>query len=397
MFNLKRFFKFKANIAFLITSLCNWIITLTRHVLWPMGKQTKVKRICIYRVGMIGDILFLLPTFYSIRKKFPNAHITVFTSFGADSNSSVLDLLTTLPWIDCVKPYYSKDSKTAWDIARLIITLRGASFDLWVSLPQSNTTLLRQLREMMFARLSGAKYAFGFNVRRTTIFKHEQALAHTFENEANFSMNMMLQARMGIEVKEHEDLNITGKIDSDIQYQIDCAINTNSPILAIAPGAKRNTNRWPIARFAEVALKWISRGGYVVIIGAESDMHLAQQIEAVNFANILNLCGKTSLVETMSIMKQSTVALTNDSGPMHLAASVHVPLVVVFSARDFPGLWHPTGAKNTIIRKMVHCSPCLAEACHNENLCMKLISVEEVFTQLEKYLNAKLLTPAHMN
>jgi ADP-heptose:LPS heptosyltransferase len=85
-------------------------------------------------------------------------------------------------------------------------------------------------------------------------------------------------------------------------------------------------------------------------------------------------------------MKLATLFVGNDSGPMHMAASVGVPCVVAFSARDYPVKWYPSGSKNVIFRKDVACSPCINEVCTNNNLCLDLISIDELWSGVSKFL-----------
>ena len=153
--------------------------------------------------------------------------------------------------------------------------------------------------------------------------------------------------------------------------------------MLIGPGAKRQTNKWPKERFSEIAKRWTNLGGFVIIIGAANDKADGEQLKAVNKEKIENLAGETTLIETLCLMKNCTVALTNDSGPMHMASAVELPLVVAFSARDFPVLWFPNGSENNVIRKMVECSPCLAEDCKNNNICLETITVDEVWEKVK--------------
>jgi lipopolysaccharide heptosyltransferase II len=254
---------------------------------------------------------------------------------------------------------------------------------MWIALPQSSTNIARELRDMLFARMSHAKWAFGFNIRTTSIFKHEQALSRTFESEVEFLLKLVHKAGIGIEHDEGSRLQLP--VNLNLKSKLHALLETGMPILAIAPGAKRPTNRWASERFAEIAKRWSKKLGYVVVLGGASDEVIGEQIANVNSNQILNLCGQTDVVETMCLLKQCTVALTNDSGPMHMAVAVKLPVVVAFSARDFPGLWHPTSTLSTVIRKKVDCSPCLAENCFNGNLCLDKISVEEVWEKIEKY------------
>lgn len=382
---MKTIISFKSCIACQIIELNNWFLCIVRRFLWPLGRTNKIQRICIHRVGTIGDMLFILTVFYSIRKKYPNAHITVLTSTGAPSGIGLSKFSSVLPWIDCIYDYSVEGLNSISGSVSMVKRLRRTNFDMWIALPQSSTNIARELRDMLLARISGAKWAFGFNIRTTSIFKHEQALARTFESEVEFLLRIVLKAGIGIEHDDGSCLQIP--VNMNLKSKLHLLLQTGMPILAIAPGAKRPTNRWAVERFVEIANRWSNKLGYVLVLGGASDEIIGKQIADVNSSQILNLCGQTDVIETMGLLKQCTVALTNDSGPMHMAVAVNLPVVVAFSARDFPGLWHPTSSLCTVIRKKVDCSPCLAENCFNGNLCLDEISVEEVWEQLVKYLD----------
>lgn len=377
----------KSQIALLIIELSNCAIWTMRNLLWPLKRPNNFKRICIHRIGTIGDTLCVLPVIYSIRKKYPNARITILTSTGSISNYGLSKLSSVLPWVDYIYDYTEKGKISIVGKVSILKRLRRSHFDLWVALPQSSTTITRELRDMLMARMTGVKWAIGFNVRTTTFFKHEQAISRNFKNEAEFLQTLVLKAGIAINHDDETCLQIPVNLNINSHSRVDQMIKTRMPILVIAPGAKRQTNRWAVERFSEVARRWADRSGYVVVVGSTSDEASGKQIAGINSNQILNFCGQTDLIETMSLLKHCTVALTNDSGPMHMAVAMQLPVVVAFSARDFPGLWHPTASKNTvIIRKKVECSPCLAEECFNENLCLNSISVEEVWEKIEKYL-----------
>ena len=118
------------------------------------------------------------------------------------------------------------------------------------------------------------------------------------------------------------------------------------------------------------------------------DASLEEMTEKVvqNFPKekILNLTGKTNLRELAAYLSFASVVLTNDSGPMHLAAALQRPIVSIFGSTD-PNRTGPF-PQGIVIRKKVACSPCFKRVCPIDFRCMKGISVEEVFEKAEKLL-----------
>jgi len=152
------------------------------------------------------------------------------------------------------------------------------------------------------------------------------------------------------------------------------------PVIGICPGAEFGpAKRWPAERFREVIgrinvpCRWI-------LVGTAADAPLAGTISE-GFGNITDLTGKTSLEELMDVLCGLTVLLTNDTGTMHLADFLGVPLVAIFGSTE-PALTGPRGPASTAIRHQVECSPCFLRDCPLDFRCMKEITTEEVVSAL---------------
>ena len=100
---------------------------------------------------------------------------------------------------------------------------------------------------------------------------------------------------------------------------------------------------------------------------------------------VINLAGKTSLRELMALINSCSIFLTNDSGPMHIAAALHVPLLALFGSTSEIKTG-PYGT-NSLIHKHVECSPCYKRTCPIDFRCMKSIEVEEVYQELQKLIS----------
>jgi heptosyltransferase-2 len=166
---------------------------------------------------------------------------------------------------------------------------------------------------------------------------------------------------------------------------LEIAMAARERMLVIAPGGNRITNRWPSVRFEGIAKRWVDDGGYVVIIGGGQDFTLAEEIiKSIPVGAAKNLCGITTLVESLELLRVCKIFLSNDSGPIHLAAAFKVPMVAIFSARDFPGKWFPIHEKSSILRISTNCSPCYLEVCNRNNLCLSSISVDDVWNAMKR-------------
>ncbi len=153
---------------------------------------------------------------------------------------------------------------------------------------------------------------------------------------------------------------------------------TDGIVLGVCPGAEFGpAKRWPTERFRktmelvsqEIACSWL-------IIGTDSDRHLAAEILQGFDGKAEDLTGKTSLDELIECLRNLRVLLTNDTGTMHLADSLGVPLVAVFGSTE-PRLTGPRSKTSTVLRHQVECSPCFLRECPLDFRCMHAVAPEE--------------------
>ena len=167
-----------------------------------------------------------------------------------------------------------------------------------------------------------------------------------------------------------------------------------SPVFGLNPGAEYGpAKRWPVERFIAAAQEIQNRTNCVwLIFGGQNDKAVADKIQSAignRQSAILNFAGKTSLRELMSLLKLCRVLLTNDSGPMHVAAALGTPVVVPFGSTSpeltGPGL--PGDPRHRLLKSDAPCSPCFLRECPIDFRCLNGISVERV---VEAVLESKL-------
>jgi ADP-heptose:LPS heptosyltransferase len=139
----------------------------------------------------------------------------------------------------------------------------------------------------------------------------------------------------------------------------------------------------------------------VLLIGAPSDLPLVAQMHglfgAEDQARVLNVAGKFGLAELCALLRMSELLITNDSGPLHLAEALATPTVSFFGP-ETPMLYGPTGENQIVFYKGIYCSPCLnvhnqkQAPCKGNNVCLKLVSPEEVFASTKKLLQGLTLS-----
>jgi heptosyltransferase II len=161
------------------------------------------------------------------------------------------------------------------------------------------------------------------------------------------------------------------------------------PVFGLNPGAEYGpAKRWPVERFIEAAKEIRRRTNCAwILFGGKADVEITNQIQSAlgDGPGIFNLAGKTSLRELMALMKRCRVFLTNDTGPMHVAASLGVSVVAIFGSTS-PELTGPVSeARVEILASDAVCSPCFLRECPIDFRCMKGISVESVVEAVVRF------------
>jgi heptosyltransferase-2 len=157
----------------------------------------------------------------------------------------------------------------------------------------------------------------------------------------------------------------------------------SDPILGLNPGAEYGpAKRWPVERYIAVAKEIQRRRNCAwILFGGNNDVEQTNQIQsALGGPEVVNVGGKTSLRELMSLMKLCRLFLTNDTGPMHVAAALSVPVVAIFGSTspDLTGPFPANDSRLQIVASSAPCSPCFLRECPIDFRCMNGIGIEAV-------------------
>ncbi len=365
----------------------NGVLFVSRKLLFPGSKLLEnPDRILIYRIGQIGDIICAIPAMITIREHFPKARITLLTSPVGRNMPGAKELLRGADFLDEMIVYYHDEIENWLGAMALVKRLRKRGYDLFIELPNNLGKFTRFLRDVLFAKAIGCKYALGFRIATLRIFLKAQARYIRFKGEAERLLDIL--ADEGIPNRKATfQLPIKEK---DVRFVDDLfekyGMSEEELCIAINPGAKRSTNRWPKERFAVVGRALRERyGAKIWITGGPDDVEVANRIADEIADGAIPVAGKTSLLQSAELLRRCTMLITNDTGAMHLAEAVDTPAVAIFSARDFPSKWYPYGEKHVVIRKAVECEACYREDCKHLT-CLRSISVEEVLEAVKKVM-----------
>ena len=160
-------------------------------------------------------------------------------------------------------------------------------------------------------------------------------------------------------------------------------IDPDGPVLAICPGAEYGpAKRWPARYFAEVARVKISQGWQVWLFGSHRDKPAAEEIDAGTGGKCRDFSGSTTLAEAVDLMSLVDIAVSNDSGLMHVASALQKKLLVIYGSSD-PGFTPPLTEQARIISQGLECSPCFKRECPLQHThCLTTITPEQVLQEL---------------
>ncbi|MEW6075071.1 MAG: lipopolysaccharide heptosyltransferase II [Candidatus Omnitrophota bacterium] len=338
----------------------------------PQYPRPGFKRILIVRTDRIGDVLLSTPVIKALRQAYPCAYIAMMVRPYA------ADIVEGNPYLDevimCAKEKEDKGILGTFSLAR---RLRRKRFDAcFVLHPTARLHLLMYLTGI--PRRIGYDRKFGFLLTDRIIHDKQTGKKH----ESEYSLDVIRS--LGIKPGDNDPfMPIRPDSEAWAERELkDAGICSDDKVLAIHPGASCRSKLWPEENFASVCDILAQRVGFkVVIVGGPKDTGIAQNIVARMRHRAVNFAGKTSVSQLASLLKRCSLFISNDSGPVHIASALKVPVVVIFG-RSQKGLsplrWGPLGEKNRVLHKSVGCVECLAHNCKKEFACIRAVTPEDV-------------------
>lgn len=324
----------------------------------------------------IGDLVMATPVLTDLRKKFPDAEIT------AMCRQPLSDLLKEDKDIDELFSFRKLPNDfSRRDAKRNIIEkLKEGKYDLGLILTNS---------------FSSAWWFWEGKVRKRVGYSaHFRRLLLTdpypkIKDQHQVVLYKRLLKPLGIEISNTAPrlfLKET-EINTTREFLYQRGYKPGKILIGIHPGAAYGEAKcWPVDRYRETARLLLEefKDAYVVFFGDAASFPLVKQICQGLNERAINLAGATSLRELACIVKECSLVLTNDSGPMHMASALGTPVVALFGSTDA----NITGPyrNGIIIDKKVECSPCFKRTCPIDFRCMMKITVKEVVEAVKKVL-----------
>ena len=331
------------------------------------------RRILISRTDKMGDLLLSTPIIKNLRERLPGAYIAI------SVQSHLKDVVRGNPYLDEAILFDNILHKGLFGSIKFANLLRSRKFDLAIILtPKKRTHLL------LF--LSGIKERLGYDIKwgflNTHIVKHTKQLGEKHETE--YVLDLL------------RELGINGNLDNSMfmpvykdteewAEQFFKQHNLIGKKVVVMHPQAGYSKLWPLEYYDELVSEIIDIYKATVIYVGER-----QDIKVRLGDGIINLFGETSLSQFASILKRASLFISNDSGPVQMAAALNVPVIVIYGRKE-PGIapkrWKPLGENSMYIQKDVGCQVCLTDNCKNDFACLKAILPDDVLGLVDKILS----------
>lgn len=370
------------------------------------------ERIVIRGLNWLGDAIMCLPALHKLREVRPRAHITMLTPVK-------LAELWRSPLIDEVIGFDNEES-----LSSVVRKLRAGRFAIGIVLPMS-------FRSAMELRLAGIPVRIGTEHKgRQVLLSHPIRKPSGIVEMKKRTVNEIRRANEVDDLKipmspivpshhVYRYLNLVAALGADptpiapflpiadseaaaVQDHFFPGRSKGTPLLmGMCPGAEYgDAKRWPEERFVETACRLHHQTGCEwLLFGTQAEHAACERIVSAihaqtGLATAYNMAGRTSLRELAALLRGCAVVMGNDSGPMHLAAAVGVPVSVVFASTSAgltgPGL--PGGAGHSLIVSESPCSPCFLRTCPIDRRCMNSLTTDRMVQGVLDLLKEPLTT-----
>ena len=306
-------------------------IKIFKCLLFKEKNSKSLNKILINRDGAFGDSVVALPALSVIRENFPSAEIDLITFSDHGITFADFSLKDGL-----VNNVLVKNKKNR---IKTIKKLKKNKYDLFIQLPQ-NLGLYKSIRNMIIVRFFiDIKSGFGWDYGRIKSFISTQKMYLSTPTETERLLNNL------------KDEGLNGKIS----YPINAIEPTNQAVINLLKqkiavfiiGGKLKIKKWPLENWIKLA-NLIGDDYEIIIIGGSSEEKEAEHIQSQT-ENSHNFCNKFSISELFYVFKKSQVAISNDTGAMHLCDAAGTPVIGLFSTKELSPKWYPNNDKSVVI------------------------------------------------
>jgi lipopolysaccharide heptosyltransferase II len=346
------------------------------------ARWSRAGRILAIRLDNLGDVLVTTPALHAIKQSLPQATLTLLASpVGAQVARLNPDLDEVIvyqaPWMD---PWQKlpQDSRRE---QQMIETLRARRFDAAIIFTSFRQSALpaAYLCYLADIPLRAAASIDGPGSLLTTRHKHPERMMHEVER------GLDLTAALGIDTEERD---LVLKVPSEARRAIADLLATyrvraGQPLVVVHPGCSMPARTYPWEMYVDVCDLLVQRlGATVFLTGAEDERDLVGRIvdrlAPERRSLVLPLAGMLPFPEFCALIEAADLTITNNTGPMHIAAAVKTPVVALFALTNPPEQWGPWRVPHRQLYHDVACRLCYSRVCPYGHECLRLVTPQMV-------------------
>jgi len=342
-------------------------------------------KILVRATNWVGDAVMSIPALQVIRGRWPKAEIAIL------ARPWVAELYRDQGFADRILVFdHTGRHRGVFGLERLAGELRRERFGTAVLLQNAFEAAWIARRAGIHERIGYARDARAWLLTRAVpVPQRGEIPAH----ESYYYLELLRRAGWLAYLPEVDEVKL--KVSVAAAESAESALRKAGirsrthtvPRIALAPGAAYGSAKcWPAERYASLAGRLIADfDADVIIFGAASERDVAQRIAGAMRHGVVNLAGETRIGELPALLAACDLFIGNDSGAMHVAAAVGLPVVAVFGPTD-PGGTSPLAARLALVQEGVSCSPCFLRHCPVDHRCMTRIEVERVYEAAREWL-----------
>ena len=334
-----------------------------------MSSLNKWQRIIVIDLLYLGDLMFATPFFKELRKNFPRARIDLIV------NSNFHPIMEGNSNLDNVYAYNKK-----WTFGQNIKfakLLRNNNYDLGINIHGSwRTTLL--------LKLIGPSYTIGYGKKGQGLFFSRRLTQP--RNRHMVDVYLQVLQKMGLKVDAGlPSLEIKKNIRDEVDKKlINWGISPKERLIALNTAGTWPTKRWTTKGFAQLGDELNRKYGKVILVGSQEDLSLVEKIVNLMETKPVIATGKTSLQELAALLARCDLVISNDSGPVHVAAAVGTSTITIFGPSD-DVKYRPLGENHKVVKANIDCRPCGKHLCpFGHHQCMTQINPVKILNELEQ-------------
>ncbi len=343
-----------------------------------MNASPTYSNILVRVPNWLGDTMMATPALLAVHKAFPKAKLTVL------SKPNFSAFWSRFPGVDQVIEL-EKGFFGFWNTAKKV---EVQNFDAALTLPTSFSSAF-----LIFA--AGVPHRVGWGGEGRDPFL-TQVVSRPDARQKHLVWEFLELTREGLgRTSALKTFQLEAPVDAKAKAELkalfkEWGVNDKKGLIALGPGATYGpAKRWPLVYWKELIERLLkTRSETLLVLGGPEEQEYLQELFGGENKRLISLVGRTTPMVLSALLEKCKVLITNDTGPMHVAAAVRTPTVALFGSTS-PTWTRPFGAGHEVIYKNEECSPCFQKTCPIGYPCLHRITVEEVLAKTQKILKAR--------